>query len=555
MHNSEQQLELYRLLFENSLGLMCIHDLDGVLLLINPAVAESLGYRVEDGVGKNLREFLAPSVRHLFDVYLDRIKTNRTESGMMRLLARDGSERIWFYRNLRYEAAGSPPCVLGHGLDITERVRTEQALKDSQRALSKARDELTIRVAERTAELQAANERLRAEIKQREHIEDQLLQARKMESLGVLAGGIAHDFNNLLTIILGNIAQAQTKIRPGDALEDMLQQIERASERAAALTVQLMTFAKGGAPVKRTASIAQLLHDSVELARAGSSVRFETHVPGDLWSADIDPAQINQVFHNVLLNAREAMTSSGIIEVRASNVVWNSEIQPPRPGKYVRISIHDQGCGIPAEILPRIFDPYFSTKHTGSGLGLATAYSIVTKHQGWITVDSAPGLGTTFYVYLPASDKTADPVADPPSSTLNGFRRLLVMDDEKAILRFLDEFLSGAGYEVRCTTEGREALDAYREALSAGRPFDAVLLDLTVPGGMGGVETAARLREMDPDARLIVSSGYSEAPILSDFRRYGFDDVIAKPWSVAELTAVLNRVARKLQRNGEAGAH
>ena len=511
MQNSEQQLKLYRLLFENSLGLMCIHDLDGVLLAINPATAESLGYRVEDGIGRNLREFLAPPVRHLFDAYLERIRVSRSDSGLMRLMARDGSERVWFYRNLRHEEPESPPCVLGHALDITERVRTEQALKESQRALTKTRDE--------------------------EH----MLHARNIESLGVLAGGIAHDFNNILTVVQGNTTQAQMTLKPGDPLIDILCQIERACQQASSLTLQLLTFAKGGAPIKRTTSVVELVEDSVELASAGSPVGFEVEITPDLWSADVDAGQIKQVLHNVLLNARQAMPGNGVISVRASNIVCSDETQPPKPGKYVQVSIEDQGCGIPAEIVPKIFDPYFSTKKGGSGLGLATAYSIVAKHDGHISVESIPDIGTTLHIYLPAAENAVRPVRLARETPQRGSAKVLVMDDEEAILKLMKDLLTALGYEVECASEGSEAIDLFSRARASGRNFDAVLLDLTVPGGMGGKETAARIREIDAGVRLIVSSGYSDAPVLAEFRRYGFDDVISKPWSLTQLSDLLKR--------------
>ena len=321
MNESAQQLKLYRLLVENSLGLMCIHDLDGVLLVINPAVAQSLGYRMEDGLGRNLRDFLTPSVRPMFDEYLQRIRTNPVDSGLLRLQAKDGSDRVWFYRNVRYEEPGSPARVLGHALDITDRILAENALRQSQNALAKARDGLVRRVAERTAELQQANERLEAEVNQRKLLEDELMRADKLEALAVLAGGIAHDFNNFLMIVQGNLELAKIQTKPGDPLHDILQQSDTACKRAVSLASQLLTFGKGGAPIVRTTSVAQLLAASVDLARAGSQVRFNLAVPDDLWPAEIDAGQISQVFHNLLLNARQAVPESGIVEVRAENVV------------------------------------------------------------------------------------------------------------------------------------------------------------------------------------------------------------------------------------------
>lgn len=541
-HDSEQQLKLYRLLVENSLGLMCIHDFDGVLLVVNPAVAQSLGYRVEDGSGKNLREFLAPSVRHLFDNYLRRIRTHPVDSGLMRLQAKDGTERVWLYRNVRFEEPGSPPCVLGHALDITDRILAERTLKQSQQDLAKARDELMVRVAERTAELQQSNERLQAEIEQRRQVEEELLRARKMEALAVLAGGIAHDFNNFLAIVQGALDLIKIHTLPENPVCEILKHADAACHRAGSLASQLLTFGKGGAPIIRTASVAQLLAASVDLARAGSQVRFDLAIPDSLWPAELDAEQMNQVFHNVLLNARQAAPEGSAIEVGALNVVIKEGMPPIRAGKYVRVSVRDYGCGIPAEILPKIFDPYFTTKQTGSGLGLATAYSIVTKHRGHISVESTVDEGATFHIHLPASEMSPmQQLAETMVQT--GAGRILVMDDEEAIRTLLTLMMGNLGYEVECASDGGEAIELYLRARESGRGFNAVLLDVTVPGGMGGQDAAVELRRIDPSVKLIVSSGYSDVPVMSEFRKYGFDDVIRKPYTLAHLSEVLTRVA------------
>jgi PAS domain S-box-containing protein len=553
MQDSAEQLKLYRLLVENSLGLMCIHDLDGVLRFINPAAAQSLGYnpedgyKPEDGVGRNLRDYLAPSVRHLFDEYLCRIQREPTSSGLMRVEARDGSERIWFCRNVRYDEPGGLPLVLGHAIDITERIRAERALKEAQTALQEAHDQLAARVAERTAELQQANERLLAEMEQRKQVEEELLRGRKLESLGVLAGGIAHDFNNLLTIISGNIALAKMHLKPADSVCNILEQAAVACNRATSLALQLLTFGKGGAPVRRPAPLVGVVKDAVDLARAGAQVSIDLAIVSDLWSAEIDIEQIGQALHNILLNARQAMLEEGgIIEVRAENVVFDADSQPLRSGRYVMISVRDHGCGIEADVLPRIFDPYFTTKQSGSGLGLATVHAIIAKHEGHITVRSMLGVGTTFSVYLPAC------AAAPPAESVigrqlqTGSGRILVMDDEEALRKLLAQILERLGYEVECAREGAEAIELYQRAVDSGHCFDAVLLDLTIAGGMGGKEVASRLREVDDSVILIVSSGYSNTPVMSEFRSYGFDDVISKPWTPVQLSEVLRRCARPL---------
>jgi two-component system, cell cycle sensor histidine kinase and response regulator CckA len=307
------------------------------------------------------------------------------------------------------------------------------------------------------------------------------------------------------------------------------------------LASQLLAFGKGGAPVRRPAPLAGVVTDAVDLARAGAQVTIDLAIVGDLFPAEIDIEQISHALHNILLNAREAMREGGIIEVRAENVVSDADSLPLRSGRYVMISVRDHGCGIAAEVLPHIFDPYFTTKQSGSGLGLATAHAIIAKHEGYITVQSMFGVGTTFSVYLPAC-AAAQPAEFAIGQDLQtGSGRILVMDDEEALRKLLAQILERLGYEVECARDGSEAIELYQRAKDSGRCFDAVLLDLTIPGGMGGKEVAARLREVDDSVILIVSSGYSDTPIMSEFRRYGFDDVISKPWSPLQLSQVLRR--------------
>ncbi|HJT89640.1 MAG TPA: ATP-binding protein, partial [Bryobacteraceae bacterium] len=392
-------------------------------------------------------------------------------------------------------------------------------------------------------ELEETNRRLRAEIEQRKQIEEELLRARKLESLGVLAGGIAHDFNNFLTVVQGNLALAQMQLPENDPAQPLLQQTVAVCRRAASLASQLLTFAKGGTPVRRTLSIAALVRDTVELARAGAPVNIQAEIAEDLWSCDADADQISHALRNVLLNARDATPEGGLVEVRAENTVLEDRGTGWKPGRYVRITVRDCGSGIAPEVLPRIFDPYFTTKPGATGLGLATAYAIVSKHEGRIWAESEPGVGTVMRIELPASGAPIQ--APPPEPVLaRGSGRILVMDDEEFLRMLLTRILQPLGYEVTCARDGAEAIASYDAARAAGRSFDAVLLDLTVRGGMGGLETAARLREIDPAVKLIVSSGYSDAAVMSDFRRYGFDERIPKPWTPAQISDVLQRVLK-----------
>ncbi len=407
------------------------------------------------------------------------------------------------------------------------------AAKCQAEALNQA---LENRVRERTAELLKSTEHLMAEIAHREQMEEELLRARKLESLGVMAGGIAHDFNNFLTVVQGNVELAKSQLDPKAPVQENLNQTVEACRRAAFLSSQLLTFAKGGAPVRRVVSMSKLILDAVQLARAGAAISISVNIADDLHFALVDPSQMSQVLHNLLLNARQSMPEGGIIEVRAENAEGSGT------GPRIQISIRDYGCGIPHDVLPRIFDPYFTTKRGGNGLGLATAYAIVAKHGGQISVKSKPGEGATFLIELPASLEGPAAEAPAPLRTQGGRERILVMDDEAAVRSLLNAVLSRLGYDVQTAADGAEAIALYEKAQTAGTRFEAVLLDLTVSGGMGGIEAAVKLKEMDPAAKLIVSSGYADAPVMSDFARYGFDAVIPKPWAATEVSEVLQRV-------------
>jgi nitrogen-specific signal transduction histidine kinase/CheY-like chemotaxis protein len=398
------------------------------------------------------------------------------------------------------------------------------------------------RIIERTADLEEANRRLRAEIAQREQMEEELLRSRKLESLGVLAGGIAHDFNNFLTAIQGNIALAMMGLEADARLRESLEQAEAACHRASGLTSQLLTFAKGGAPVRRPGSLDRLIEDVARLAGAASPARIGLNVPAGLWSVEFDPAQMTQALQNILLNAIEASPQGAAIDIEAANVT-----EPPYPlsSPCVRVTVRDRGRGIPPADLPNVFDPFFTTKRGGPGLGLAVAYYIVQKHQGHIAIESAVGAGATVTIHLPAAERAAAPApsrVDAPRPRRKPTGRILIMDDDPQIRRLLCETLRRFGYSTSCAREGGEAVAKYIEARERENPFDAVILDLIVPAGMGGRQAAARLKEIDPDAKLILSSGYSADAVIAEYRKHGFEEVLLKPWTPEQLKGALRRL-------------
>ncbi len=380
------------------------------------------------------------------------------------------------------------------------------------------------------------------DITDRKRMEDDLLNARKLESVGILAGGIAHDFNNLLTAILGNITLAKMYAGPESKSYGRLEEAEKASLRAKDLTQQLLTFSRGGMPIKTTASIENLVRESAGFALSGARSRCEFSFPGDLPPVFVDPGQIGQVVRNLVINADQAMADGGTVRVSGETVrLAAGEVPPLKPGVYVRVSVADRGVGIPAENIPKLFDPYFTTKRKGNGLGLATAYAIIRKHDGHISVESSVGAGATFHVYLPASAGKVPEMEREPARPPAGKRRILVMDDEEMVRRVAAGMLAILGYEAAVAEDGAAAVALYREARESGAPFDAVVMDLTVPGGMGGKEAVRILREIDPDVRAVVSSGYSHDPVMSEYERFGFSAIVLKPYTAAQLGEALRK--------------
>ena len=380
------------------------------------------------------------------------------------------------------------------------------------------------------------------DITERKRMEEELQKMEKLESIGVLAGGIAHDLNNFLTAIVGNISLAMMYEDPREK-DRRLVEAEKACMQVKDLTHQLLTFSKGGAPILRTVAIGDLLRDSATFTLRGSNVGCEFFITDDLWPAEVDAGQINQVINNLIINSHQAMPGGGTVRIRAKNITMGTASDLPlEPGAYIKVSVEDQGTGIPQEHLQRIFDPFFTTKQTGSGPGLATSYSIIEKHKGYIAVESRIGVGTTFHICLPASPEGVLTEEEEEKKPIMGEGRILVMDDEKHVRDTSASMLSSIGYEVITTIDGAEAIEIYKEAMTSDSPFDAIIIDLIIPGGMGGEETIQGLAETDPAVKAIVSSGYSNDPILANFREHGFMGFIPKPYKIQELSEVLHRV-------------
>lgn len=386
------------------------------------------------------------------------------------------------------------------------------------------------------------------DISEKLKVEQELIKTEKLESLGILAGGIAHDFNNILAAILANLQLAKVKYEKyediGKYLEDSIMTTHRASD----LTKQLLTFSKGGAPVKKTASLSDVIYDTAQFALRGSKVRAKFNIQNTLWSVEADIGQISQVIHNLVINAKQAMPKGGVIEITAENI----KIEPGNrlnPGNYIKITVKDQGIGIPSDKLNKIFDPFYTTKKEGTGLGLAISYSIIRQHDGYLEVESKLNVGTTFFIYLPALPEATVLIEDQKKEVapVGEGLKILLMDDEKGILETVGEMLEYLGHQVLPAFDGEKVIKLYRQAMESGNPFDIVIMDLTVPGGMGGQEAIAYLRDIDPNVKAIVSSGYANDPIMADYERFGFCGVVTKPYKIDELLKVINRVVENNQ--------
>lgn len=503
----QQSEEKYRLLVENIPGVVFTRQPDGSLDFYDHKIEALTGYSREAFHLRQLRwqDLILPEDRE--PVSPQALAAPQPVMREYRIRTQDGQVR-WIQERsqLLSGTEGQPPTLQGILFDITERKRQEE-------------------------------ERLKLD---------------KLEALGILAGGIAHDFNNLLTAILGNITLVTLTAELPEAAQNSLEAAEQACLRAQGLAQQLLTFAKGGTPVKQTTPVAPLLQEAITLALAGSNSRAQCSLPGDLWPADVDPGQVRQALQDILINAHQAMPGGGLITVTAANCrITEAAGLPLTPGPYVRVAITDQGPGIDPALLGKIFDPYFTTKPGGSGLGLATAFSILQRHGGYLTASSTLGEGATFTLYLPAVPEGArdQPPVPAPSLPASPGRRILVLEDDPQVADVARRMLEHLGYQAECVPEGRVAVAAYQEARARGEPFDAVILDLTVPGGMGGKESAEKLRELDPQVVAIVTSGYAEDPILTHYKRYGFRGVLKKPYRVQEMAALLNRV---LSQSGQA---
>ncbi|WP_169309159.1 ATP-binding protein [Desulforhopalus sp. IMCC35007] len=374
--------------------------------------------------------------------------------------------------------------------------------------------------------------------------EKELLKNEKLGSLGILAGGIAHDFNNILTGIIGNISFAKVFLDTTHKSYKLLAEAEKASQRAGELAHQLLTFSRGGEPVKKVVSPQHLINEAISLVLRGSNVKAVVDIHNSIHAIEADEGQMSQVFHNIIINATQAMPGGGTLMVTARNemIAENNTLSLP-PGRYIRVVFADQGCGIPDDHLKKIFDPYFTTKSAGNGLGLASVHSIIKRHGGHIGVSSMVGKGTTFTIFLPSlGERYAKFQADIATQAKGRHKggSILVMDDEEMIRDIAASMLTHLGYEVTTCAAGDEAVELYKKSMESGHPFLTVIMDLTIPGGLGGKQAASQIHTLFPNARLIVSSGYSNDPIMSNYQEYGFSGAIAKPYNVDEVEQVLS---------------
>ncbi|KAF0188607.1 MAG: PAS/PAC sensor hybrid histidine [Desulfobulbaceae bacterium] len=494
-----RQNNLISTIIESASESIFAKDTSGVYKSINQAGARMLGLSVAEVLGHTDDELLPAEIAKQFRKTDEQILTGGVESECEETGDWDGCMRTFLTHKTPWrDTSGNIIGIIGVSNDITGRKEHE---------------------------------------KEQQKIE-------KLESLGVLAGGIAHDFNNILTGIMGNISFAKMCLDATHKSYQPLLEAEKASARAGGLAHQLLTFARGGEPVKKVVSLQHIIHETVSFVLHGSNVKGDVDIPDSIHAIEADEGQLSQVFHNIVINAVQAMPGGGNIYVTAENEKLNAGNLMALPeGDYVKLSFTDQGCGIPESDLIKIFDPYFTTKFSGNGLGLASAHSIVSRHGGQIGAISTAGIGTTFTIHLPSIGETysafqTESVVQAADTQKSG--SILVMDDEEMILDMVVGMLEYLGYTVTKCLNGSEAIAQYKAAKESGSPFSAVIMDLTIPGGMGGKEAAVRILKIDPQACLVVSSGYSNDPIISDFKSYGFNAAIVKPYTMNDLGKLLS---------------
>lgn len=503
--------ERLRTLVEHSYDIIVEASADGRLLYINPAFKDLLGYEPEEVINtdvfENIHEQDRPSVISEFTKTL----TNDSAGHAVYRYRHKNGDWYWI------ESTGNTYRTSGGEL----------------RAVIASRD-----------------------ITERKKMEEELLKAQKLESLSVLAGGIAHDFNNLLTIVLGNMNIARMGMDSNDKSNKRLEEAEKAIERATGLTRQLLTFAKGGAPDKKSMSVKELLRESTLFALGGSNVKGQFFINDDLHKLDIDEGQIDQVINNLIINAKQAMAGGGVINVGAENKILESGNVFNLPaGNYVKIYVKDHGIGIPEQYQQRIFDPFFTTKEKGSGLGLATSYSIIKQHKGHIAVRSIPGSETVFTIYLPVSKQGVQTAEEKINIPINGEGNILIVDDDEMIARVLGEITTKLGYTPLIVNTSSEAIKSYSNYMKSGKKFNAVILDLTMPGDLGGKETLKRLKELDPDVKAVITSGYFADGSMSEYIDFGFKAYIPKPYNIQDIGATLHEITSGTVQHLPASKH
>jgi PAS domain S-box-containing protein len=478
------------------------YDTEGKIFLMNKVAEDMTGVTSKDAVGKHVREVLRLTDDSSKDLFFDTLgkvteKYKFENIGVpFKMIDKDGNERIIEINSAIIKLDNKP-----HGIVL--------ALRD-----------ITIK----------------------SKIDTELIKMSKLESIGILAGGIAHDFNNLLTGISGNISMMKNQADFSHDILDTFKNVEKAVDRATALTKQLLTFAKGGEPILSSSSLRDIINESAKFIIKNPAIKCELAVNENLKPVMIDPNQISQAINNLLINSIQAMNTGGKIIIEADNVEKIPNNFPLKTGNYVMLKITDTGCGISRKNLSKIFDPFYSTKSNGTGLGLTSTYSIIKKHRGYIEVTSEENAGTTFTIYLKTADMPVEKIesaGEIPAGLKSG--SILIMDDEIYILEVLVKMLKHQGYTVDCAHNGEEAINLYSERFSQNNVYDYVILDLTVYGGMGGKETVAALKKIDPGVKAIVSSGYSDNPVMANYKEYGFSGVLTKPYAIEDVIKVLTK--------------